>query len=157
MEEAGPLDGRGVVMAFGDWDATAGQLVASRLDHVYLNDLIDNPTAELVACLIGDWLNEAAVPWTTLRLWETERGSVSPKSRSATCGRSAFHEGAAMRLRDCAAGLLSTAPRRSGGGCPPVVVDDRCCHELSAPQQLGARSETSSPLIPGEDAPADTV
>ena len=68
VEAAGPLDGRGVVMDFADLDATAGQLVASRLDHVYLNDLIDNPTAELVACLIGDWLNEAAVPWTTLRL-----------------------------------------------------------------------------------------
>ena len=29
------------------------QLVASRLNHAYLNDLVDIPTAELVACPIG--------------------------------------------------------------------------------------------------------
>lgn len=76
VEAAGPVDGRGIVMDFAELDAPVEELVLSRLDHAYLNDLLANPTAELVTCLIGGWLNEATVPWTTLRLWETERGSV---------------------------------------------------------------------------------
>ncbi|TDN76378.1 6-pyruvoyltetrahydropterin/6-carboxytetrahydropterin synthase [Pseudonocardia autotrophica] len=76
VEATGPVDERGVVADFAELDAQVEQHVLARLDHSYLNDLLNNPTAELTACMIGDWLSEAAVPWTMLRLWETERGSV---------------------------------------------------------------------------------
>lgn len=76
VEVAGPLDERGVVMDFAELDAPVNALVLSRLDHRYLNDICDNPTAERVACLIGDWLSAGRVEWDALRLWETARGSV---------------------------------------------------------------------------------
>ena len=76
VEVAGQLDSRGVVMDFGELDDPVATLVLSRLDHTYLNDVCDNPTAECVACMIGGWLDEGGVAWSTLRLWETSRGSV---------------------------------------------------------------------------------
>lgn len=76
IEVTGPVDDRGVVMDFAELDAVVEERVVSRLDHTYLNDLLDNPTVELVALVIGDWLDDAAIGWSTLRLWETERGSV---------------------------------------------------------------------------------
>lgn len=76
VEVAGPLDDRGVVMDFAELDAPVTTLVLSRLDHRYLNDVCDNPTAERVGCLIGEWLDAGGIGWATLRLWETSRGSV---------------------------------------------------------------------------------
>jgi len=47
------------------------------LDHIDLNELLENPTAELVAVHIGERLDSAGLSWTRLRLWETEDGSVA--------------------------------------------------------------------------------
>ncbi len=76
VETAGPVDGRGVVMEFSELDDVVESVVIARLDHAFLNDVFENPTAELVACGIGGWLDEAGAAWSVLRLWETERGSV---------------------------------------------------------------------------------
>lgn len=76
VEVAGPLDERGVVMDFAELDALVTPLVLARLDHSYLNDVCENPTAERVASMIGVWLEADGVEWKTLRLWETRRGSV---------------------------------------------------------------------------------
>lgn len=76
VEVTGPTNERGVVMDFAELDTVVEESVLSRLDHSYLNDLLDNPTAELVALAIGGWLDEADIDWSGLRLWETERGSV---------------------------------------------------------------------------------
>lgn len=76
VEVTGPVGERGVVMDFAELDAIIEECVVARLDHTYLDDLFDNPTAELVASVVGGWLDEAAIGWSVLRLWETERGSV---------------------------------------------------------------------------------
>ena len=76
VEVTGPVGEHGVVMDFAELDTVVEECVVSRLDHTYLNDLLDNPTAELVASAVGGWLDEAAIGWSVLRLWETERGSV---------------------------------------------------------------------------------
>lgn len=82
VEVTGPLDDRGVVMDFAELDAVVKSDVLNRLDHRFLNDLVDNPTAEHVACEIGRWMDDAGAGWTSLRLWETERGSVVLRRRS---------------------------------------------------------------------------
>jgi 6-pyruvoyltetrahydropterin/6-carboxytetrahydropterin synthase len=72
----GDLDERGVVMDFAEVDAVVDKHVLGELDHTDLNDVLDNPTAELVAAWIGARLSAAGMPWSSLRLWETEDGSV---------------------------------------------------------------------------------
>lgn len=75
----GELDDRGVVMDFAEVDTIVDQHVLegpNGLDHVDLNALLENPTAELVAVHIGERLDAAGLSWTMLRLWETEDGSV---------------------------------------------------------------------------------
>lgn len=81
VEMAGPLDDRGVVADFAELDATVEEHVLRRLDHHFLNDLLPNPTAELVVCAVGGWLDGVGAGWSTLRLWETERGSVVLRRR----------------------------------------------------------------------------
>jgi 6-pyruvoyltetrahydropterin/6-carboxytetrahydropterin synthase len=79
VEVSGELDGRGVVMDFAEVDKVVVDSVLygpDGLDHAYLNERLTNPTAELVLVLIGERLDAAGLPWTRVRLWETEDGSV---------------------------------------------------------------------------------
>ncbi|MCU1602611.1 MAG: hypothetical protein JWO22_3320 [Frankiales bacterium] len=82
VELAGQLDERGVVMDFDDLDKIVKTEVLARLDHRFLNEVVNNPTAELVACQIAEWLDAAGTMWSELRLWETERGSVVLRRQS---------------------------------------------------------------------------
>lgn len=77
VEVAGLLDHRGVIMDFAEIDAPVQKYVLAKVDHTYLNEILENPTAELIALRIADWLDEATLPWRKLRLWETERASVT--------------------------------------------------------------------------------
>jgi 6-pyruvoyl-tetrahydropterin synthase len=75
----GSLDTRGVVMDFAEVDAIVDKCVLSGdrgLDHRDLNTILENPTAELVAIMIGERLTAGGLPWSTIRLWETADGSV---------------------------------------------------------------------------------
>ena len=72
----GPLDADGVVMDFADLEAAVQREVLDRFDHTYLNDLMDNPTAELVADEAWKRLEAAGLPVVRLRLWETPDASV---------------------------------------------------------------------------------
>lgn len=79
VEVAGPLDSRGVVMDFAEVDEAVEAAVLSGdngLDHRDLNEVLDNPTAENIAVLVGDRLDAAGLRWSRLRLWETADGSV---------------------------------------------------------------------------------
>ncbi len=67
----GPLDERGVVMDFSDVRDVVDREVVSRYDHRYLNDLIDNPTAEVIAQEIWKALEAAELRVSRVRLWET--------------------------------------------------------------------------------------
>jgi 6-pyruvoyltetrahydropterin/6-carboxytetrahydropterin synthase len=72
----GPLDAHGVVLDFADLRAVVDAEVIDRFDHRYLNDLIDNPTAELIAADAWKRLEAAGLPIVALRLWETPDSSV---------------------------------------------------------------------------------
>ncbi len=67
----GPLDGNGVVVDFDDLKAVVQREVVDRYDHAYLNDLLDNPTAELIAADAWKRLEAAGTSPARIRLWET--------------------------------------------------------------------------------------
>lgn len=72
----GTLDHRGVVMDFGEIDDIVDSAVVAELDHSDLNDILENPTAELIAAWIASRLTDSGLGWGAIRLWETGRGSV---------------------------------------------------------------------------------
>ena len=67
----GPLDEHGVVIDFADLKAVVQREVLDRYDHRYLNDLMDNPTAELIAQEIWKSLEASDLRVARIRLWET--------------------------------------------------------------------------------------
>ena len=72
----GPVGDQGVIIDFADLKAVVHREVVDRYDHAYLNDLIDNPTAELLAGEIWKSLEAAGLDIVRIRLWETESCSV---------------------------------------------------------------------------------
>ena len=72
----GPVDANGVVLDFDDVKAVVQREVVDRYDHTYLNDLLDNPPAELVAADAWKRLEAAGLTPARLRLWETPNSSV---------------------------------------------------------------------------------
>lgn len=72
----GPLDDNGIVIDFDDLKRVVNTEVVDRLDHQYLNDLLDNPTAERVAQDVWTRLTGAGLNLVGLRLWETPDSSV---------------------------------------------------------------------------------
>lgn len=67
----GPVGEHGIVVDFADLRAVVHREVVSRYDHRYLNDLLPNPTAELLAHEVWKRLEAAGLDVTRLRLWET--------------------------------------------------------------------------------------
>jgi 6-pyruvoyltetrahydropterin/6-carboxytetrahydropterin synthase len=68
----GPVDPEsGMVVDFADLKAAVQERVLDRFDHRDLNDILENPTAELIAAWIWDELREADLPIQEIRLWET--------------------------------------------------------------------------------------
>jgi len=75
----GPVGPNGIVIDFADVDEIVRREILARLDHTYLNDLIDNPTAEHIAADIWKWLERlewGPVRLVRLALWETPDSSV---------------------------------------------------------------------------------
>ncbi|MGH9063114.1 MAG: 6-carboxytetrahydropterin synthase QueD [Acidimicrobiales bacterium] len=72
----GPVDRNGVVLDFADLAAVVDREVVQRWDHRCLNDLLDNPTAELVAAEAWLVLEKAGLGVVGLRLWETPDSMV---------------------------------------------------------------------------------
>jgi 6-pyruvoyltetrahydropterin/6-carboxytetrahydropterin synthase len=73
---AGALDDNGIVIDFADLSALVQREVIDRFDHTYLNDLLPNPTAELIAADIWDRLMSAGAALHRVVLWETENSSA---------------------------------------------------------------------------------
>lgn len=67
----GPLTDDGIVMDFADLQDRVERDVIARYDHRYLNDLLDNPTAELIAQDIWQHLETGGTRVSRIRLWET--------------------------------------------------------------------------------------
>lgn len=72
----GELDGNGVIMDFADVKAVIIRAVVDDYDHAFLNEVLDNPTAERVAHDIADRLLAAGLSLAEVRLWETRTCSV---------------------------------------------------------------------------------
>ena len=72
----GPVGTDGMVIDFDELATRVGESIVSRYDHRYLNDLLDNPTAELLAGDIWKRLEAAGLTPARLRLWETPDSSV---------------------------------------------------------------------------------
>ncbi len=68
---AGPLNDDGIVVDFADVGAVVEREVIARYDHRYLNDVLDNPTAELIAHDAWKHLEAAGLGIERIRLWET--------------------------------------------------------------------------------------
>jgi 6-pyruvoyltetrahydropterin/6-carboxytetrahydropterin synthase len=67
----GPVGDRGIVVDFADIKAVVQRDVLDRFDHTYLNDLLDNPTAELIAAEIWKSIEAAGLDVERIQLWET--------------------------------------------------------------------------------------
>jgi 6-pyruvoyltetrahydropterin/6-carboxytetrahydropterin synthase len=67
----GPLDANGVVLDFDTMKDVVHTTVIDVWDHRDLNEVLDNPTAELLARRAWELLSEAGLPLAALRLWET--------------------------------------------------------------------------------------
>jgi 6-pyruvoyltetrahydropterin/6-carboxytetrahydropterin synthase len=73
---SGPLTDDGIVIDFADLSEVVQREVLDRFDHTYLNDLLPNPTAELIAADIWERLTAAGVALHRIVLWETENSCV---------------------------------------------------------------------------------
>lgn len=80
---AGPLDAHGVVVDFDELAVVIRREVLDRLDHRDLNQVLDNPTAELIAHHIWALLETAGLDLARLRLWETPDASVELRAPEA--------------------------------------------------------------------------
>ncbi|MDP9387856.1 MAG: 6-carboxytetrahydropterin synthase QueD [Actinomycetota bacterium] len=72
----GAVGASGMVLDFDDLKAVVQREVVGRYDHTYLNDLLENPTAELLASEAWKRLEAAGLRLARLRLWETPTSSV---------------------------------------------------------------------------------
>jgi 6-pyruvoyltetrahydropterin/6-carboxytetrahydropterin synthase len=73
----GPVDPRsGLAIDFSDLKAIVVQHAVAKLDHKYVNELIDNPTAEAMAVWIWDRLKPELPGLAEVELWETRKCSV---------------------------------------------------------------------------------
>lgn len=67
----GALNAHGIVVDFADIAAVVNREVVDPLDHSYLNDVLDNPTAELIAQHVWKTLEAASLSVSNVRVWET--------------------------------------------------------------------------------------
>lgn len=72
----GDLDERGVIVDFDEVGDFVDDKLMARLDHTYLNDVLDNPTAERIAGAIFKDVDAAGLPVVSVRLWETRTSSA---------------------------------------------------------------------------------
>lgn len=67
----------GMAIDFGELKRIVRRHVVDRLDHTYVNDLIDNPTAELMSVWIWKELVDRLPGLVEVQLHETRNCSVS--------------------------------------------------------------------------------
>lgn len=67
----GPIGPHGIVVDFAEIKRVVERDVVAAYDHRYLNDLLDNPTAELLAAEIWKTVEAADLAVSRIRLWET--------------------------------------------------------------------------------------
>lgn len=68
---SGPVGEQGIVVDFAEIRRAVEREILARYDHTYLNELLDNPTAELIAEDCFKRLHAAGLAVAHVRLWET--------------------------------------------------------------------------------------
>ena len=76
MTFGGEVDDNGVIVDFDEVAAFVDSTLMARFDHTYLNEILDNPTAERIAAEIFHEVDRANLPITAVRLWETRTSSA---------------------------------------------------------------------------------
>jgi 6-pyruvoyltetrahydropterin/6-carboxytetrahydropterin synthase len=66
----------GLVIDFGDVEDVVNAQVMTKVDHAYLNDFIENPTAEHIATWIWHRLEGKLPGLFEVKLWEIANASV---------------------------------------------------------------------------------
>jgi len=66
----------GMAIDFADLKQVVRREVVDRLDHTYVNELIENPTAEVMAVWIWNALREPLPGVAEVELWETRNCAV---------------------------------------------------------------------------------
>lgn len=74
----GEINKNGVIMDFVDLKEIVNNLVIDRIDHKFLNDILENPTAENLAVWIWDQL-KLKLNLSEIQLWETPTSYVTYK------------------------------------------------------------------------------
>lgn len=72
----GDLDANGVIVDFDVVAVFVESTLMARLDHTYLNNVLDNPTAERIAAFIFTLVADTPLPVEAVRLWETRTSSA---------------------------------------------------------------------------------
>lgn len=73
----GEIGDDGMVMDFDDLSEAIAKQLLSVYDHAYLNDVLDNPTAEHLALDSYQRLTSGGLNVVRVTLWETENSSVT--------------------------------------------------------------------------------
>ncbi len=66
----------GIAIDFSDLKQIVNREIVERLDHKYINDLIENPTAEVMSVWIWNALRQPLPGLAEIELWETRRCAV---------------------------------------------------------------------------------
>ena len=72
----GPLDENGVIVDFDEVAVFVNEALMPRFDHAYLNEVLDNPTAERIAAAIFVDVDASQGSLARVRLWETRTSSA---------------------------------------------------------------------------------
>ncbi len=72
----GELNDNGIIVDFDEVAVFVDSNLMARFDHSFLNEVMDNPTAERIAAEIFRAVDEATLPITSVRLWETRTSSA---------------------------------------------------------------------------------
>lgn len=76
----GRPDDEGMIMDFGELKAIVNEHVISRLDHQYINELIEQPSAENIAVWVWNelegYLRRENCRLYEVHVWETENSRV---------------------------------------------------------------------------------
>ncbi len=77
----GHPDEEGMVLDFCELSSVVKERVISRLDHAYINDVIEQPTAENIACWVWNQIEEAVrrpnCRLSFIEVWETRTSCVT--------------------------------------------------------------------------------
>ena len=73
---SGQINKNGIVIDFVDLKKIVNENVVEKLDHSYLNDIIENPTAENIIFWVGEQIKEKLelqnIKLSKIRLYETK-------------------------------------------------------------------------------------